>query len=179
MPGDVRRVARGARQRHGEPQLAGPADGLPPGRHPELAVDRGRLGLDRRAGHVQPLTDLPEREVRRQQGQQPQLGSRQRRGSQRVCRDPVEGAAEVAGLVVEDAQAGVLPEDLLRLEQRTFCTGRVTQTEVDAGQPEQRLDRRDRDRGDEQGAQQSAVRRVEPGLRGRRRRPSAARAAQA
>ena len=54
-------------------------DRLAAGRDAELAVDRDRLGLDRVSGDVQPLPDLPKREVGGQQREEPKLGGRQRR----------------------------------------------------------------------------------------------------
>ena len=49
----------------------------------ELAVDRDRLGLDRVARQAQPLADLQQGEMGRQQRQQAQLGRGQRRRPRR------------------------------------------------------------------------------------------------
>ena len=57
-----------------EAELARPGDRVAAARDAELAVDGDRLGLDRVARDEQPLADLAEREVGREQRQQPQLG---------------------------------------------------------------------------------------------------------
>ena len=86
MPAGVRehhpervKSTAGGERRVDEAELDRPLDRLAPTGGIELPVDRDRLGLHGVARDEQPLGDLAEREVRRQQGQQPELGRGQRR----------------------------------------------------------------------------------------------------
>src|SRR4029450_3139554 len=62
-----------------KPQMHCPLDRLAAAGGTELPGDRDGWALDRGAGDVEPLGDLAEREMGRQERQQPQLRRRQRR----------------------------------------------------------------------------------------------------
>ena len=82
--------------------------------HAKLAVDRGRLALDRVFGDEEPLTDLEEIQVGGQQREQPQLGGGERRHPwcpSRRCRvrraDPRPGRAGPRGRVAAGGCRGL------------------------------------------------------------------------
>ena len=73
-----------------QPDLVHARDCRAARRHAELPVDGDRLGLHRVAGDEEPFADLGEREMRREQREQAQLGGGQRRSADgfalRTCR---------------------------------------------------------------------------------------------
>ena len=120
-------------------------DRLAARRDAELAVDRDRLRLDGVPGDVQPLADLPEREVGGQQRQEPELGGRQRRRPQRSRPDRVELEPAARRPVPAGRRAsGRCWRMSLDLSEDGPGAARVGERDVGPRHLEQRLDRHHR-----------------------------------
>jgi hypothetical protein len=114
---------------------------------PRFPVDRADLEVGGVAGDEQPLSDLADREVRLQEGEQAKLRGAQ--GCTAGCsrrRAQGRGLAELVDLVDQGAEVGAVYQDVVDLLQQMPGGGRVAVGAVGLGQVQAGADGEDRHR---------------------------------